>query len=79
MQGGWVYVMASKPHGILYIGVTADLAARVTQHRAGGGSSFCKRYNCTRLVYAEAHAAITEAIGREKATNPFVLEYLARS
>ena len=67
MQGGWVYVMTNKPHGVLYIGVTADLAARVAQHRAGEGSRFCKRYNCTRLVHAEAHGAMLEAIAREKA------------
>lgn len=62
-----MYIMASKPHGVLYIGVTADLAARVTQHRNREGSTFCKRYNCTRLVYAEAHGTITDAIAREKA------------
>ena len=67
MEGGWVYMMASKPHGVVYVGVTADLAARVTQHRAGEGSSFCKRYNCTRLDYAEPHGTILEAIAREKA------------
>ncbi|WP_420911779.1 hypothetical protein [Sphingomonas turrisvirgatae] len=41
--------MTNKPRGVLYTGVCADLAARVTQHCAGEGSNFCKRYNLTRL------------------------------
>ena len=67
MRGGFVYLMTNKPHGVLYTGVTADLAARVFQHREGRGSRFCKRYNCTQLVLAEDHATIVEAIAREKA------------
>ena len=53
--------------GVLYTGVTADLAARIVQHRSGTGSRFAKRFNCTRLVWAEPHADIVEAIAREKA------------
>ena len=67
MRGGWVYIMSNKPHGALYTGVTADLAARVEQHRAGKGGAFTRRYNCTRLYYAEPHSRIEEAIAREKA------------
>ncbi len=52
---------------MLYIGVTADLAARVDQHRVGKGSSFCQRYGLNRLVYAEPHDDIRAAIMREKA------------
>jgi putative endonuclease len=66
-KGGWTYIMTNKPRGVLYIGVTAELASRVEQHRRGQGSAFCRRYNCTRLVHAEEHATIEEAIGREKA------------
>ncbi len=66
-MGGWVYIITNKPHGVLYTGVTADLAARIEQHRTGTGSKFAKRYNCTRLVYAEAYDRIEEAIAREKA------------
>lgn len=65
-KGGWTYIMTNRPFGVLYIGVTADLAARVSQHREGKGSDFCKRYKLTRLVLAEAHATIEEAIAREK-------------
>ena len=63
----WVYIMTNKPRGVPYIGVTSNLPARVAQHRAGTGSAFCKKYNLTRLVFAEEHASIVDAIAREKA------------
>ena len=66
-MGGWVYMVTNKPHGVLYTGVTADLPARIEQHRTGKGSKFAKRYNCSRLVYAEWHERIEDAIAREKA------------
>jgi putative endonuclease len=66
-MGGWVYIVTNKPHGVLYIGVTSNLAERVEQHRNGSGSKFAKRYNCTKLVYAEHHERIEDAIAREKA------------
>ncbi len=66
-RGGWTYIMTNRPRGVLYIGVTADLAARVTQHRERTGSAFCRKYNLTRLVHAERHDDITFAIAREKA------------
>jgi putative endonuclease len=67
MKGGWVYIMTNAPHGTLYIGVTAHLAERITQHREGTGSEFCKQHSLTRLVYAERHDEIIFAIQREKA------------
>ena len=67
MRGGWVYVMADRYRGTLYVGVTSDIAARVYAHREGRGSEFCARYGLTRLVYAELAPAIEEAIAREKA------------
>jgi len=66
MRGGWTYIMTNHVRGVLYIGVTADLAARVAQHREGRGSSFCKKYKLTRLVLAERHESIDDAIRREK-------------
>jgi len=66
-MGGWTYIMTNKPGGVLYIGVTAHLAARVDQHRRGEGSAFCRRYGLTRLVFAEQHESIEQAITREKA------------
>lgn len=66
-RGGWTYLMTNKPRGVLYIGVTAHLAARVDQHRTGRGSSFCRRYGLKTLVLAEQHEAIEQAITRETA------------
>lgn len=67
MAGGWVYIMVNKPHGVLYVGVTADLPRRIAQHQAGEGSKFCRKYNLTRLAFAEHHDRIEGAIAREKA------------
>ena len=66
-MGGWTYILTNKPFGVLYVGVTADLVARLTAHREGRGSDFVKRFHCNRLVLIEPHATIEEAIGREKA------------
>jgi putative endonuclease len=66
-MGGWVYILASRRNGTLYIGVTADLPARMVQHRAGKGSGFAARYGVARLVHAEHFERIEEAIAREKA------------
>ncbi|MEL6707484.1 MAG: GIY-YIG nuclease family protein [Pseudomonadota bacterium] len=65
-QGGWVYIMADRYCGTLYVGVTSDLAARVSQHRNGTGSDFCARYGLKRLVYAERFATMEDAIVFEK-------------
>lgn len=59
--------MTNKRDGVLYIGVTADLPARIAQHRQGKGSAFCRRYGLDRLVHAEPHTEIVDAIAREKA------------
>ena len=67
MHGGYVYILSNKPHGVLYTGVTADLPSRIWQHKSGTGSKFCKQYNCHKLVFAEPHPRIEEAIAREKA------------
>jgi putative endonuclease len=67
MRGGCVYMMTNKPFGVLYTGVTADIAARTFQHRNRTGSKFCRRYNCDKLVLVEEYSTIEEAIAREKA------------
>jgi putative endonuclease len=61
----YVDIVTNKPHGTLYVGVTSNLAQRAWQHRAGEVDGFTKRYNLTRLVYAEAHADMRAAIQRE--------------
>ena len=65
-MSAWVYIMSNRKDGVLYIGVTSDLSRRIVQHREGTGSAFCRRYGLTRLVYAEKHDSIEDAIAREK-------------
>ena len=64
-KGGWVYIMANRYRGGIYVGVTADLIRRVHQHREGTGSSHVADFNKTHLVHAEHHDEITSAIARE--------------
>jgi putative endonuclease len=61
-----VYILASKPYGTLYIGVTSDLAARIEAHRNHAVDGFTKQYDVHTLVYFELHADMYEAIQREK-------------
>jgi putative endonuclease len=65
MLGGYVYIMASAPNGILYVGVTSDLVRRVYEHRNGPIAGFTKKYSVKRLVYFEHHETIQAAIQRE--------------
>ena len=62
----WVYILASKPGGTLYVGVTNNLVRRVYEHREGLAESFTKRYHIKTLVYFEAHETIAAALQREK-------------
>lgn len=64
--GGYTYIMTNRAHGVLYIGVTADVMKRLALHRTGQGSRFCRRYGIDRLVLVERHQTIAEAIAREK-------------
>ena len=66
VMAGRVYILANRRNGTLYTGVTADLAQRVRQHRAGEGSAFARRHGATRLVHAEPFDDIRYAIEREK-------------
>ncbi|MBR0955119.1 GIY-YIG nuclease family protein [Bradyrhizobium canariense] len=62
----YVYILASRHHGTIYIGVTNDLRARLELHRSGRGSKFVLKYKIFRLVHVEAFATPQEAIAREK-------------
>ncbi|NJL50879.1 MAG: GIY-YIG nuclease family protein [Blastochloris sp.] len=65
-MAGWVYILANRPNGTLYVGVTADLLRRVWQHRNHVTGGFTMRYGLTRLVYFEECATMPDAIQREK-------------
>ena len=62
----YVYILASRKNGPLYIGVTNDLIARVYAHRNNLVEGFTKKYRIHHLVYFESYEDITEAITREK-------------
>lgn len=62
----YTYILASKPRGTLYIGVTNHIARRAFEHRAGVVEGFTKRYGIHRLVHYEPHATARDAIQREK-------------
>lgn len=64
--------------GVLYIGVTADLATRIAQHRDGTGSTFCKKYGLTRLVLAEPRDDIMSAVAREKSLKAWKRDWKIR-
>jgi putative endonuclease len=62
----YVYIMASRRNGTLYIGVTSDLVRRVYEHREGFVDGFSKRYGTNLLVHFETYDDITRAIQRER-------------
>ncbi|KQU61837.1 endonuclease [Sphingomonas sp. Leaf339] len=61
-----VYILASRRHGTLYIGVTSNLLARIVQHREGLIPGFTQRYGVRQLVWYEMHDTMDAAILREK-------------
>ncbi len=64
MPNGYVYMLASKRNGTLYVGVTSNLAARIYEHREGRGSEFTSRYDVKMLVWYETDDLVTDAIQR---------------
>jgi putative endonuclease len=66
MKRPCVYILASKPYGTLYVGVTSDLAHRMGQHDQGLIGGFTKKYGVKTLVYYEMHETMDAAIVREK-------------
>ncbi len=53
-------MMASRPNGTIYVGVTSDLAGRAYQHRNGLIEGFTKEHGCTLLVWFEPHDDLQE-------------------
>ena len=62
----YVYLLANKPYGTLYVGVTSDLMQRVFEHKSKAMPGFSARYRVGTLVWFEAHDSIEAAIRREK-------------
>ncbi len=65
-QEYYVYILASKRNGTLYIGVTNNLIKRVWEHKNKAVPGFTEKYNVDRLVFYEVYQDINEAIKREK-------------
>ena len=66
MKQYYVYILASKRNGTLYIGVTNNLIKRVWQHKNNLADGFTKKYNVHILVYFEETSDVMSAIAREK-------------
>ncbi len=62
----YVYLLASRNNGTLYLEVTKDLVRRVYEHKNAKEKSFTRRYDIRRLVWFETYDGPTEAIEREK-------------
>jgi len=62
----YLYILASKKDGVLYIGITNDLVKRTYQHKNNLCDGFTKKYFVHKLVYFEQYQDIQDAISREK-------------
>lgn len=66
MKQYYVYILASKKNGTLYIGVTNNLIKRVYEHKNNFVEVFAQKYNVNKLMYYEYYDKIYDAIAREK-------------
>ena len=66
LKKGYLYILASRRNGTLYVGVTSDLVKRIGEHRKKLVEGFTKKYEVTNLVYYEAFEEIRAAIVRER-------------
>ena len=78
MMAGYVYILASKRNGTLYVGVTGDLLKRIWEHKEGLAEGFTKQHDVKRLVWYEAHESMYEAITREKQLKKWKREWKIR-
>ncbi|HBP26500.1 MAG TPA: GIY-YIG nuclease [Alphaproteobacteria bacterium] len=65
-SGGYVYILANKPLGTLYIGSTSDLVGRIWQHKHKEIPGFTSKYGVDKLVYYEWHDSLQEMVLRER-------------
>ncbi|MEM5585121.1 MULTISPECIES: GIY-YIG nuclease family protein [unclassified Roseibium] len=62
----YVYILANKPHGAIYVGSARDLRKRIEQHKVGIRGSHTEKYNIKTLVYFEVHDEVLDAVHQEK-------------
>ena len=62
----YVYILANRRNGTLYIGITSDLIKRIYQHKNKIYDGFTSKYNVSKLVYYESGLDVLSVIGREK-------------
>lgn len=74
-MSGFVYMMSDKPRGVIYIGVTSDLYARVYEHRNAEQAGYTQKYRAKNLVWFETHPNIVLAIQREKSLKRYMREW----
>lgn len=65
-KNSYVYILASKRYGTLYIGVTSDLSKRMYEHKQGLVEGFSKKYKTHMLVHYERHENAESALKRER-------------
>ena len=65
-MGYYVYILASRKDGAIYVGVTNDIVRRIYEHRTKVIQGFTSKYNITRLVWFEIYQDPISAISREK-------------
>jgi putative endonuclease len=62
----FVYILANTRRGVMYVGLTNNLARRIEQHRAKAVPAFTSSYGVSRLVYVESYSSLDEARARER-------------
>ena len=65
-KGYYVYIMTNEPRGVLYVGLTSDIAGRAWEHRERTIDGFTARYGLNRLVHVEEHDDPVIAAHRER-------------
>ena len=65
-MGHYVYILASRKDGAIYVGVTNDIVRRIYEHRTKAIKGFTSKYNITRLVWFDIYDDPISAISREK-------------
>ena len=60
----FLYILARRPRGVLYVGTTNDIVRRMSEHKEKAVPGFTKNYGVTMLVYLEEYTSILEARAR---------------